>query len=77
MNTPPSNALPVCVNCAFWAKAMYYDRGECRRHAPHANLRVRFPNDGRDNDYASWPNTHEHDWCGDFALDGDRSPVAR
>lgn len=55
-----------CVACKFWKNSMYYDRGECRRHAPIGNLRVRLPNDGRDTEYASWPNTRGVDWCGDF-----------
>ena len=39
-----------CGHCAYWAKGTK----ECRRYSPSIHGQL------------GWPNTHSHDWCGEF-----------
>jgi hypothetical protein len=54
----------ACGRCKFWERTEI-SWGECRRLAPRAF---------NENNLASWPDTENYDWCGDFVLiaDADR-----
>lgn len=49
-----------CENCRYYLKDQFSQVGygrvtSCHRHAPVRN-----------ESGSSWPDTHIHDWCGDF-----------
>lgn len=66
-----------CSDCRFWYKAEeQYIYGQCHRRAPHQELTVTARPAGtyerveitlQTSPHPHWPNTHETDWCGDFA----------
>lgn len=60
----------LCTDCRFW-RDRGYGLGECRRLAPRPITRLDGPQDAEERnreDYQGWwPNTWEHEWCGEFA----------
>jgi hypothetical protein len=49
----------LCETCFYYMDVGLYPKGECRQHAPIANLENPFA-EGR------WPIVHLTSWCGDY-----------
>jgi hypothetical protein len=53
-----------CNICKFWKKEKEGDMGECRRYPPF--LRKMAWHVVAESDYAIWPKTYMHQWCGEY-----------
>lgn len=81
---------PFCINCRFFTRefsdlheemnGLDPHQGECRRHAPSAQVfsfyrpthrMVRSARNGETVGLVLWPIVWPDDWCGDFADVGD------
>jgi hypothetical protein len=73
--TDLSEPIESCKTCRFW-QFLEPGRGICRRNSPLPRDQE-MGKDGRSVVYrVSWPETHEADWCGEFARVKKRPPPA-
>ncbi len=56
----------TCEGCAFW-KQVAGNVGQCRRRSPQPAMASLVPDNGPGTWRASWPDTLEDDWCGEFS----------
>jgi len=69
MNKNQTEIMDNCSNCRFWRlfDPEEDERGQCRRHAPAAQLMdAAGCNSNRDFAARVWPVTYADDWCGDY-----------
>ena len=57
-----------CDTCKYWERhhaqfSSVVDKGTCRRHAPRAALILDTEASVLD---ATWPETHDDEWCGEW-----------
>jgi hypothetical protein len=63
----PEGGYARCADCGYWNGPPFPGFGECRRHAP--TLRY---DSASGRELATFPQTPDYGWCGDFARNVER-----